>query len=213
MMANAAADIRAMEMKIQSLQEQVKTSEEDNERLRTLYAKTEIEKAHAKADLIHYQNLFEANVVIEAMTICKEMFKTVHENVHAKASEAVQRMIEERVEKEREESATKVASDIDEDSFLEPKPSNEQAPAANTPMPKDGAIVQAPKGQQLKETKLFYRQRIGFVPSNYSQLPIYQYNAELNKWFQQGVFKDNGEPIPQFLHTREPREDLRGNIP
>lgn len=204
MLSGAGAELRAMELKIEALARELKTEKEDNDRLREAHAKAEAARMHAVSDLEHYRGIFVASVCIESMSICKQMFEATHENVKNRAEEAVQRMIEEKLDKEREESATKPASDLDGDNSFQPE--IEQAPAKSSPVPQDGAIVQAPFGLNKIDTKRFYHRAIGQVPPNYLERPVFERID--GSWFQQ---KRNQGP-PSFLANREPREDLRGGV-
>lgn len=220
MLNSAATDIRAMEIKIQTLEQQVEATERDNVRLRDALAKSDTARVHAQADLIHYQNVFKAATCVEAMKMCQKFFEVTHRGMMEEAETAVERIVEERVEAQREEAATKPASDIDEDkpfqeSVYEFEHASQQAPAKNPSIPQDGDLKQAPKGMPLKDTKQFYRQHIGFVPSNYMQLPLFMYSAVDGKWFQQAAKftnQDDGKPIPSFLSNPEPRTDTRGGV-
>src|SRR6267378_2750082 len=106
MLSSAATDIRAMEIKIESLEIQVEDTERENVRLRKINAEEITRRLHAEADLTHYKNVFEASLCVEAMSMCKEFFNITHENMKERAEAAIQRMVEEKVEKDREASVT-----------------------------------------------------------------------------------------------------------
>lgn len=221
MIANAAADVRAMELHIAALQRQCEDTEKDNERLRKANAEANVGRMHAEADLIHYREVFVASVCIEAMTITKEIGEAVHENVRKRAEDAVQRLIEEKIEKDRELAATK-SREMEEDSFQEPEDKTEQIQTSGHSMPKDGTIVQAPEGLSYKGIKNFYRHSaLGYVPKEFPNRPIYCYSG--GRWIEarrtgevhdetQYTFKDDGQPIPKFLSDKEPKEDTRGGV-
>lgn len=222
MIANAAADVRAMELQIAALQRQCEDTEKDNERLRKANAEANVGRMHAEADLIHYREVFVASVCIEAMTITKEIGEAVHENVRKRAEDAVQRLIEEKIEKEREEEAANDADLAITERFQEPEDKTEQIQTSGPSMPKDGTIVQAPEGLSYKETKNFYKHSaLGYVPKDCEKRPIYCYSsgvwteAKRSMTFAERraiAASDDGAPIPKFLTDKEPKEDTRSGV-
>lgn len=219
MLKSAATDLTAMEIKMRTLESQVESVERDNERLRKAYAEAEVRRVNAETDLVHYQNLFVANVCKEAIDICKDMFEITHKNMRDRAEAAVQRMVEEKLEKEREESAAKPASDINQEDYIEqqeinPFPNNEfedrKVQAASAPVPQDDKVVQAPAGLTPFRARAFYGRHIGFIPNNAEQRPVF-YKVD-GKWYEKGSFRDDGKPIPSFLSNPEPKTDNRGGV-
>lgn len=221
MLSGAGAELRAMEMKIEALTQELRISNQDNDKLREGYARAESARIHAQADLIHYQNIFAAKLCVEAMNMCQDFFNVTHANMKIKADEAIQRMVEEKLDKEREESAAKPASDIDDDGFNKPFQATpeavqesidrfehavNEAPAKSSPVPQDGAIVQAPFGMTNADVKRYYRNRMGQLPPNWEIRPIFRKTNE--GWVET---KRDLSP-PSFLSKREPREDLRGSV-
>lgn len=210
MLASASSEIHSMETDMDALKRRLESCQQDNERLRKLHAEAEARCIHAITDLTHFRNVFSASVCEESMKICREMFELTHANVRKRAEESIQRMIEEKVEKEREESAAKPSSDIinEEEAFQELAPTAEQVRTSIAAASKDDTVIQAPEGMSPKEMKSFYKAYLNYFPPNYAQRPIF-YMSE-GKWYEKGSF--SGKAVPSFLSNREPKEDVRGGI-
>lgn len=221
MMANAAADVRAMELRIVHLQDEVKRTNEDNERLRQENAAITAARMHAEADLVHYQNVFVASVCVEAGSICREFFNLTQEKVRERAEGAIQKYVEERVNKEREDKQKEDMKDylgddsrkeseyqypVEESRDFEEFDKSITAPTikhteiqnTDTSTQANTEYVQAPEGLFPRQVKNYYQNRLGYIPEGWKDRPI--------------IHKDK---IPSFLietKKEEPPTTLRALI-
>lgn len=232
MMANAAADIRSMEMRTEALARELKAEKEDNERLRQENAKITAARMHAEADLIHYQNVFVASVCIEAGNICKEFFNSTHEKVRERAEGAIQRFVEEKVDKERvdnlvndsEEIGYKPSNEInpvdDPEDFREFDKSISEAPSKSPEVqvtyfttPEGDSLIKPPSGCSWREAKQFWlrnstARRPASAEGVYAGFPLSSIRDD------SPLLPKNQDQIPKFL--TEPKEppttSLRGML-
>lgn len=215
MIGAATTSIRAMEMKLSVVEDTLVRTKADNERLRTDLANETARRTEAQADLIHFRTVFEANVCLEAMKICKKMFELTHSNMLIEASEAVKRMVEEKQEQERVEKEVVVE---------EP-----EAPAApvSDQLPEEGTIVAPPAHiNSHQELKVFYRNsHLRQVPSGWRERPSFVFRdgqwAETTKTvtFAERKMREMrsngaGQPMPENLseYLQAPRTDLKSSV-
>lgn len=218
MIGAATTSIRAMQITLETTERNLARSEADNARLRTDLANEAARRTEAQADLIHFRTVFEANVCLEAMKICKKMFELTHSNMLVEASEAVKRMVEEKQEEERAKKATEV--------MVEEPESTVSAPASDQ-LPEEGTIVTPPAHiNSHQELKVFYRNsHLRQVPSGWRERPSFVFRdgqwSETTKTvtFAERKMRElrsngSGQPIPENLseYLQAPRTDLKNSV-
>lgn len=233
MIGAATTSIRAMEMKLSVVEDTLVRTKADNERLRTDLADETARRTEAQADLIHFRTVFEANVCLEAMKICKKMFELTHSNMLIEASEAVKRMVEEKQEQERKDKVSQEDKETIVDNYDNEKP---LVLPADTEIdgfqksdggPAEGTIVAPPAHiNSHQELKVFYRNsHLRQVPSGWRERPSFVFRdgqwAETTKTvtFAERKMREMrsngaGQPMSENLseYLQAPRTDLKNSV-
>lgn len=211
MIGAATTSIRAMQITLETTERNLARAEADNARLRTDLANEAARRTEAQADLIHFQTVFEANVCLEAMKICKKMFTLTHDSMLAEASEAVKRMVEEKQAKETEERTAKTVDDIETE--RERIADEGYVPEAPAPvvdqLPEEGTVVQPPVVANPASLKNFYiSSHLRKIPPDWRERPSFVFRE--GRWERIAGGMHMSESLRGYLNS--PKAELRNSV-